>query len=94
MSQERLERTLEAVRSDIVAVRETLAAQGAQFEMWMLSDSRRHADLDEVCQKVAAHAEADAATHASLSSDVLRLWWGLGVVLTAVAGAAAAGVIL
>lgn len=82
----RIEFTLEAMRSDMVVVREQLATLAASIEIWKTTEAAQSRALEQVQRQVSTHSENDAGTHAELKADVRRLWWGVGVIITALAG--------
>lgn len=89
--QSRIEHTLEAVRSDLNIVREGLATISAHLDVWKSTGAAQTRALEDIQKQVSSHAESDAGTHAELKSDVRRLWWGVGTILTALAGTLIAG---
>jgi predicted nucleic acid-binding Zn-ribbon protein len=86
----RIERAIESLRTDSVAVREGVAALNAQFDMWAKTDERTQVALKNLEKAVLEHESHDEAMHAQLQTDMRRLWWGIGLLLTSAAGIFAA----
>lgn len=83
---QRIESTLEAVRADIMLVREGLASLTSHMDMWKTTEASQTRAIEQIQRQVSSHSESDAGTHAELRADVRRLWWGVGIILTALAG--------
>ena len=89
--QDRVEATLEAVRNDIIVIREQLASLNTHLEMWKNTEAAQNRVIEHLQRNISSHLESDAGVHAELKSDVRRLWWGVGMVLTALIGTIVAG---
>lgn len=86
MTDDRIERTLESLRSDMTNVREAVAALTAQFVLWQAHNNIATAELAAVRSDLSKHAECDAAIQAEMKAEIRRLWWGIGIVATAFFG--------
>ena len=84
---DRIERAIDAIREDLVSVREALAGLLAQFEMWKHANTQTQQEISTIRAELSKHQADDAAAQAELRAELRRLWWGVGIGLTAVAGA-------
>jgi predicted nucleic acid-binding Zn-ribbon protein len=90
---ERLERAIECLREDSTLVRESIARLMAQFELWQSSNDKIQDELKEIRNVISKHSEHDAHIQSELRAELKRIWWGAGIGLTAMGGAAATLVI-
>jgi hypothetical protein len=81
---DRIERTLESLRDSVMTVREAIAAMSSQLETWKETSISTQAALAVVRADLSRHAEQDASLISELRAEMKRLWWGAGIVLTAV----------
>ena len=77
-----IERMLERVQDDVAATRQQVSELNGRFDAL----ERLSGQLDAVEKITHEHVAADAELHGKLSADLHRLWWGAGMVTTAVVG--------
>ena len=83
---DRLENAVSELRSESTAIREALAKMSAQLENWSKNEQRSYHAFVDLNKEVQAHMKKDAKEHASMLADIKRLWWGMGIGLTAALG--------
>ncbi len=77
---DRIERAIEGLRLEVGALGKAMAGMVERVN----TAKQTAVEVDALDDKLASHETADAATHAELRTDVRRIWWGIGIVMTGV----------
>lgn len=89
---DRIERTLERLADALGGVREQLAGLAARVDTKLATVDAHSTELTAIRAELSAHKVETASIDAELRAENRRLWWGVGLVLSAVVGQVVAAI--